>query len=112
MKLTHINDLLEVGVSHDPEIKKKIIIDKGNIPNLMTFAQAIFKPGQKVDTHAHETMFEVFYIEKGKAQFVVEGAKLLLEAGDSITIEPGEKHSQSNPFDEDVVWLYFGIAVN
>ncbi len=112
MKLTHINDLPEVGVSHNPEIKKKIMVDKGLIPHLMTFAQAIFKPGQRVGTHAHETMFEVFYIEKGMAEFTVEGTKVILTAGDSITIEPGEKHSQSNPFDEDVVWIYFGIATN
>ena len=110
MKFTHINDLPEVGVSHNPEIKKKIIIDKGFIPSLTTFAQATFKPGQSVDTHTHETMFEVFYIEKGKAEFVVEGTKMVLEVGDSITIEPGEEHSQSNPFDEDVIWVYFGIT--
>jgi quercetin dioxygenase-like cupin family protein len=111
MKLNHINNLPEVGVSHNPEIKKKIMVDKGYIPNLTTFAQATFKPGQSVEMHTHETMFEVFYIEKGKAEFVVEDSKMILEPGDSITIEPGEKHSQSNPFNEDVTWLYFGVAV-
>lgn len=112
MKLTHIDDLFEVGLSHNQEIKKKVILDKGYIPNLMTFAQATFKPGQMVSVHTHATMFEVFYIEKGKAEFVVEGTKVLLVTGDSITIEPGEKHSQSNPFDENVTWLYFGIATS
>lgn len=112
MKITHINDLPEVGVSHNLEIKKKLILDKGYIPSLTTFAQATFKPGQTVDTHAHKTMFEVFYIEKGQAEFIVEGNKMVLTAGDSITIEPDEKHSQSNPFAEDVTWLYFGISTN
>lgn len=112
MKITHLNDLPEVGVSHNPNIKKKVILDKGYIPKLMTFGQATFKHGQMVEPHAHETMFEVFYIEKGKAEFIVNDVKIVLSPGDSITIEPGEKHAQSNPFDEDVTWLYFGIATD
>lgn len=112
MKITHINDVSEIAINHNPEIKKKVILDKGYIPKLMIFGQATFKPGQTVDAHVHKTMFEVFYIQKGKAEFVVEGNKIELAEGDSITIEPEETHSQSNPFDEDVTWLYFGIATD
>ncbi|MBU0661146.1 cupin domain-containing protein [Patescibacteria group bacterium] len=112
MKLTSLNNLPEQGVSHNPEIKKKVIIQKGEIPQLMNFSSATFTPGQSVETHAHNTMFEVYHIQKGKALFTVEGKELILNVGDTITIEPGEQHAQANPFDEDTTWLYFGIATD
>jgi mannose-6-phosphate isomerase-like protein (cupin superfamily) len=110
MKLIHLSDIQETGVSHNPEIKKKVILAKGYIPNLTSFSQATFLPNQKVDTHEHPTMFEVFFIQEGKAVFTIEDKNFELKAGDCITIEPGELHSQENPFDKPVTWLYFGIA--
>lgn len=112
MKIVDWNSLPEFGVSHNPNIKKKTMITNGEIPNLMMFGTAIFKPGDKVDLHQHETMFEVFFIQKGKAIFEVNGEKHVLSEGNCITIEPGELHAQSNPFDIDVSWTYFGIAID
>ncbi|NJB69995.1 quercetin dioxygenase-like cupin family protein [Saonia flava] len=112
MKLTHTKLLPELGVSHNPDIKKKVFLGRGEIPQLMNFGTATFKPGQAVEEHKHDTMFEVFYIQSGKAEFIVNGEALVLRAGDCITLEPGELHSQNNPFKEDVVWLYFGIATD
>jgi quercetin dioxygenase-like cupin family protein len=112
MKLIHLSNLEEVGISHNPEIKKKVILHKGEIPNLMTFGQATFLPGQEVETHKHETMFEVFFIQKGKAIFTVSEKQIVLSEGDSITLEPNELHSQKNPFSEPVTWLYFCIATD
>ena len=78
----------------------------------MNFSSAVFKPGQFVETHQHLTMYEVFYILKGRAAFVVDQEKVILGVGDCITIAPGEKHSQSNPYEENVEWIYFGIAID
>ncbi|MDP1834096.1 MAG: cupin domain-containing protein [Candidatus Moranbacteria bacterium] len=112
MKLVHTKQLPEVGVSHNKDIKKKVIIEKGCIPKLGTFGLATFKPGQSVPAHKHDTAFEVFYILSGKAEFIVNDEKIELTAGDCITIEPGENHPQSNPYDEDVTWLYFVITTD
>lgn len=111
MKLVKQQELPELGVSHNPEIKKKTMICSGEIPKLMMFGSAVFKPGQEVDLHKHDTMVEVFYIQKGKAEFTVEEEVLLLEPGHCITIEAGEVHKQANPFNEDVEWVYFGIGI-
>lgn len=112
MKLVKHQELPELGISHNPEIKKKTMISAGEIPKLMMFGSAIFQPGQKVDLHKHDTMTEVFFIQKGKAEFTVETETIVLEAGHCITIEAGEMHCQSNPFPEPVEWLYFGIALD
>lgn len=112
MKIFSTHQIKESGVSHNPDIKKKVFLENGLIPKLTTFAQATFTPGQSVDTHKHDTMHEVFYVQSGKAEFVIAGKKFLVQPGDCITIDPGEEHSQSNPFSEPVTWLYFGIATD
>lgn len=112
MKLIHLNDIEEAGISHNPEIKKKVIFGKDYIPKLMTFGQATFQPGQAVETHKHDTMYEVFYVQSGKTEFIVNGEKIELSPNDCISIEPGELHSQKNISSEPVTWLYFGIATD
>lgn len=112
MVLKRKSELVEEGVSHNPEIKKKTIIKNDLIPQLMTFREAVFLPGQSVEEHVHKTMYEVFYILEGKASFTIEGEEVILEQGDSIVVEEGETHSQSNPFEEPVKWVYFGIATD
>lgn len=110
MKLTQTNSLPEIGVSHNLAIKKKVFIEKGCVPHLMMFGSATFLPGQAVETHKHESMNEIFYIQSGKADFIVNDKKLTLIPGDCITIEQGEEHSMSNPYQENTTWIYFGIA--
>ncbi|MCF8369448.1 MAG: cupin domain-containing protein [Bacteroidales bacterium] len=112
MKLVHTNQLKEEGTSHDDAIKKKVFIKRGYIPQLMMFSSATLMPGQSVETHKHDTMFEVYYIQKGKAMFVVNDEAIELKPGDCISIEPGENHSTANPYSEEVTWLYFGIATD
>lgn len=112
MKLVHTKKLPLLSVSHNKEIKKKVFIEKGEIPKLMMFGEATFKPGQKVDLHKHDTMYEVFNVIKGKAEFIVNNKKVIVKKGDVITIEAGELHSQSNPFKKEVTWIYFGIATD
>jgi len=112
MKLVRTSQTPEVGLSHNEDIKKKVFLEKGYIPQLMNFSSATFKPGQAVESHSHPTLFEVFYLLSGRAEFVVNQEKITLNAGDCITIEPGEEHSQHNPYNEDVVWIYFGIATD
>lgn len=114
MEFIRLKDIPLTGVSHDPDIKKKVILEKGYIPQLMTFSQATFQPGQGVEKHKHDTMFEVFYIQSGKAKFVINGKEkeVVVKKGDVISLEPKELHSQSNPYSKPVTWLYFGIAID
>lgn len=112
MKIVDWNELPDLGVSHDPSIKKRTLIDRGEIPQLMMYGTAVFKPGQKVELHKHDTMFEVFHIQTGKAIFTISGEVHEVGPGNCITIAPGEIHGQSNPFDIDVTWTYFGIATD
>ncbi|WP_152286892.1 cupin domain-containing protein [Flavicella marina] len=112
MKLIHTDLITEVTASHNSPVAKKVFLDDKVIPKIMQFGAATFKPGQKVERHKHDTMYEVFYIQSGKIDFEVGGASFTLIAGDCITIEPGEIHAQNNSYGQDVIWLYFGIATD
>ena len=103
MKIVDWNELPDLGVSHNPDIKKRTLIGHNEIPQLMMYGTAVFKPGQEVEIHKHDTMFEVF---------TISGKEYEVGPGHCITIEPGELHSQRNPFDTDVTWTYFGIAID
>lgn len=112
MKIIKGSAIPWVGVNNAPEIKKQTFIGNEMIPKLMMFGKAIFKPGQKVGEHTHATMFEVYYILSGKASFTVNQEENIVEKDSCIVIEPGELHYQSNPFQEDVEWIYFGVATD
>jgi quercetin dioxygenase-like cupin family protein len=112
MKIIHADQLPEIGTSHAEEIKKKVFLEKGLVPRLMMFSSAVLKPGQMIEIHAHPTMFEIFYVLSGQLEFTVNGEKSILKAGDCLVAEPGEQHSQNNPYNIETRWVYYGIAIN
>ena len=48
---------------------------------------------------------EYTYIIKGKKQFIIEGEKIVLEAGQSIKILKGTRVQYSNPFDKPCEYI-------
>lgn len=59
----------------------------------MMFSTATFKPNDYVETHSHNTMFEVFYIKKGKAECTINNEKHVVRKGNCITKAPGKLDS-------------------
>jgi mannose-6-phosphate isomerase-like protein (cupin superfamily) len=99
------------GVSHDPEIVKRVMLRNGDVPHLTNFSQARFGPGQRVTAHSHADMYEVFFVEAGRGQIIVDGAEYPLEPGRCTLVEPGEVHELLNEGPGELVLTYFGIAV-
>lgn len=110
MLIRDVNQIEESGVSHNPEIRKRVMIANGAVPHLTNFSMAVFKPGQVADEHAHDSMWEVFYVEGGEATFTIDGKAFPAKPGTCVMIEPGEKHRVENTGDGDLVLRYFGIA--
>lgn len=109
MITSHLKDLPILGVSHDPEIKKKVMLSNGVIPKLTNFSQSVFRTGQTCTAHIHADMWEVYLVTSGTLTITVEGQTTIHEAGSCVTVEPGEEHQTSNQHDEDLVLTYFGI---
>jgi quercetin dioxygenase-like cupin family protein len=111
MKHSSLNQVLEEAVSHNPDIKKKVMLRLGDLPHLTNFSQARFAPGQVASAHAHADMCEVFFVEAGTGVIRVNQQDYDLVAGVCIAVEPGEVHEVVNTGDEELVLTYFGLRV-
>jgi quercetin dioxygenase-like cupin family protein len=104
-----LSQIPEEPVSHNPEIKKKVMLRFGELPHLTNFSQARFAPGQVAVAHAHADMCEVFFVESGTGVMTVNGQAYTLEAGVCIAVEAGEVHEVANQGMEELVLTYFGL---
>jgi mannose-6-phosphate isomerase-like protein (cupin superfamily) len=111
MKITHLAALPEQAVSHNPAIRKKVMLQMGDVPHLTNFSQARFLPGQVAAAHCHLDMCEVFFVESGHGCMCIDGVVHPLEPGCCIAVAVGETHEVSNPGPEDLVLTYFGLRV-
>lgn len=111
MRISSLQKLEETAVSHNPEIKKRVMLRNGDIRHLTHFAQAVFNAGQKTIMHSHEDMFETFLVEAGAGYIKVGNEIQPLTEGTYVTVEPGEEHELGNSGQEPLILTYFGIAV-
>lgn len=109
MKKVSLAELPEEGVSHNPEIKKRVLLRRGDVPHLTNFSRSRLAPGQTARAHAHADMHEVFYVESGAGVMKVDGEELRLEAGVCVAVSPGERHEIANTGGGDLVLCYFGV---
>ena len=109
MKRVTLADVPEEGVSHDPRIKKRVLLRKGDVPHLTNFSRARLLPGQSARAHRHTDMWEVFFVERGVGVLRVEGAGQTLAPGVCVAVEPGEEHEIVNTGSDELVLSYFGV---
>lgn len=109
MKFANLDAITPEGVSHNPEIQKRVMLRAGDLPHLTTFAQARFTAGQVADLHHHDDMVEVFLVQSGTGEIVVETAVYPLTPGVCIAVDVGEQHEIRNTGDADLVITYFGL---
>jgi quercetin dioxygenase-like cupin family protein len=111
MKLTSLTSLPEQPVSHNPEIKKKVMLGATALPHLTNFSQARFAPGQVAAAHVHTDMGEVFFVESGEGAIWIDDTVYPLLPGTCVAVEPGEGHEIKNTGSDELVLTYFGIRV-
>jgi len=112
MKIVSLADIPEEGVSHDPQLRKKVMIRNGEFPHLRKFAQVRLAPGQVAHAHSHEDEYEVFLVEQGRGAVRCEGSEYQVTAGCCVVFEPAEIHELSNTGDEELILTYFGLAAS
>lgn len=107
MKLYSPDNIPFEPVSHDPGLKKKVLI-KDSLPFIRGLSHILLAKGNKVSFHNHPDAFEVLYSIRGEAIFTVEKEEVTLKKGECLVIEPGEGHA-INAVIEDTELLYFKI---
>lgn len=115
MKLTSLKELPVEQVAHaaaeSGAITKQVMLKMGDIPHLTNFSQARFLPGQVAAGHSHEDMHEVFFVESGQGEILIDGKSYPLTTSVCIAVKPQEFHEVRNTGTEVLVLTYFGIAV-
>ena len=109
MKIVSLAELPEEGVSHNPEIRKQVVLRRGDVPHVNAFARARLTPGQAVRAHAHADMHEVFFVLAGAGRIEVDGRTRALAPGTCVAVAPGESHRITNTGADELVLLYFGV---
>lgn len=110
--MRHINcdSIPWTGVSHDPAIRKRLLVPNGVVPKLTNFSQSVLAPGQLCPAHTHPDMYEIYLVESGEGVLVLNGDDRPLRAGDCLVVAPGEQHSMQNRSADTPLHLtYFGI---
>lgn len=93
MILTYIEEAPLVSVSHDPQLKKRVLVGKGAIPHIKAISYIEMNPGDTAVSHKHDDAHEVFFGLGGRIDFVVEGRDVPIAEGACLVVEPGEVHS-------------------
>lgn len=109
MKITNLSNLPQQSVSHNPEITKKVMLSKGDLPHLTNFSQATFAPGQIAIAHSHRDMSEVFFVNSGVGVIRIDQQEYDLVPGVCVSVEIGEIHEIINTGTENLILTYFGI---
>jgi quercetin dioxygenase-like cupin family protein len=109
MKKVSLAEVPEEGVSHNPQITKQVLLRRGDVPHLTNFSRSRLAPNQTASAHAHASMHEVFYVERGAGVMRINDEELRLEAGVCVAVSPGERHEIANTGDAELVLCYFGV---
>lgn len=92
MILRDATSITPEGVSHNPEILKRVFLRSGQVPPVLQFATVDFQPGQRAAEHEHTGMVEIFYVTQGSGTVMVDGREHVLRPGMTLVVEPGEAH--------------------
>lgn len=108
MKIYSLGSAPYKPVTHDPQLKKRVIVPDG-FSCVRHLSHITLEPGSTASSHAHEDVYEVFYCLGGEAVFRVSGKEALLTGGSCLIVEPKEVHEISS-VRKTTELLYFHAA--
>ena len=111
MKHTRLADLPDLAVSHNDKIRKQVLVPYGQTANITNLSIARFPPGEIAYVHCHKDMSEVFLVQAGRAEIVIDGQLHPLSVGDCITVDAGEMHELRNTGTNILEVLCLGVLV-
>lgn len=79
-------------VSHDPELKKSLLVPDP-VSCVRHISHISLSHGSAASAHAHADKTEVFYCISGAVTFRVNSFSVLLKTGSCLVVEPGEEHA-------------------
>jgi len=92
MKHYTLESAPERPVTHNPELKKKVLFPEG-VSCLRHISHIILSQGAAAFAHTHPETTEIFYCVRGAITFSVNGEPAKLLPGHLLVVEPGEEHA-------------------
>ena len=71
---------------------------------------AVLPANSSFQRHFHQDMQEVFVILSGEVEMHVAGECRVMQAGDTVIVDPGELHQMRNLRAEEARYIVFGIS--
>lgn len=101
---------------HGPDTPtwKRVLVSKGMIPYIMQIATSVSWDScdTSFDQHVHETMWEFYFVHRGRAVFTIGNEVHEAEAGDFLAVPPNTTHYYKVPPGEELELFYFGVATD
>jgi quercetin dioxygenase-like cupin family protein len=94
-------------VSHDPALRKQVLVRDGLLPGLGNLSHIVLVPGSRAAGHLHAEGSEVFYCIRGSLRLTVDGKEVLLSGGECLVVEPREVHSIDDTLEESELLYFF-----
>ncbi len=98
-----------VNTSHSGVFKKVCFLGEEFISNITQVAYTELKQGNEVNTHAHISMEEVFFLIEGTCEFKIQGESFLAQKQSIIRIPINQEHSLRAI--SNCKLFYFGVTI-
>lgn len=102
--------LVSEPTRHGAEVTKEVLLRGGVLPDVTQVATATIPPHHENEFHEHPTMFEIYYVLSGEADYDIDGTTYAVGPGDFLVIPPGARHRQRSRSTPHRIF-YWGIAV-
>lgn len=106
MKHYRPDDVPFEPVSHDPALRKRVMVQENILPGIRSMSHIVLPAGARASKHSHPDGFEVFYCIRGNVLFSVEGSGVPFSAGQCLIVEPGETHDLEALVETELVYFF------
>lgn len=108
--LKDLSEILPEPTAHGSG-NKYVFRSNDEMPNASTqVAFGRFRPGEVCEEHIHPTMYEYFFFISGKGTYKIEGKNYKLKPDTFLEIPAGMKHSLHADGDQELLFVYWGVA--
>ena len=95
---------------HGDAVLKEVLLRGGVLPQVTQVAVATIPPHHENEFHEHPTMFEIYYVLSGEAEYDIAEKTYSVGPGDLLIVPPRTPHRQRSKADPHRIF-YWGIAV-
>lgn len=107
----YLENIKTISTKHLTGVKQVFLSNEDTESALTQFAYGVLKPGERTELHKHDSMVECFYFISGTGEYHIDDSIIEVKADTFVHIPYGINHDLANIGNEELRFVYFGIAV-